>query len=328
MSHLALRIAAIAALTAFLPVSSAFAHCFVGGRFLPATLNIDDPCVADELSLPTVSAFKNGDDPSARQLDVSWEYSKRITDTFGISIGSTWTHLRPPGGPNASGWQNLETTFKWQFLTLPQQELVMSVGLNVEWGGTGAQGVGAGRFTTYTPTLFIGKGFGDLPSSAGWLRAFAVTGQVGYAIPGSNSTTVIDPDTGDIDVEFNPRVLKWGGTLQYSMPYLKSSVVDLGLPDFVNRLIPIVEASFQTPVSNTATSGTVTTGTVNPGVIWVGNYAQFAVEAIIPINRESGTGVGVMGQLHLYLDDIFPNSIGKPIFGGASPTRVAIGRTP
>src|SRR3954452_23093984 len=125
MSRFTLRIAAIAAFTAFLPVSSALAHCFVGGRFMPATLNVDDPCVADELSLPTVSAFKNGDDPSARQLSISGEYSKRITDAFGVSFGSTWTRLRPPGGPNASGFENLETMFKWQFLTSAEHEFVM-----------------------------------------------------------------------------------------------------------------------------------------------------------------------------------------------------------
>jgi hypothetical protein len=330
MSRFTLRLAAIAALTACLPISSAFAHCFVGGRFMPATLNVDDPCVADELSLPTVSAFKTGDDPPARQLNIAGEYSKRITDTFGISVGPTWTHLHVPGGPNASGFQNLDTMFKWQFLTWAEHELVMSVGLGVEWGGTGAQGVGAERFNHYTPTFFFGKGFGDLPSGAGWLRAFALTGQVGYSIPGQKTTNVfgIDPDTGDqtVDVQFNPRVLQWGGTLQYSMPYLKSSVIDLGLPDFINHLIPIVEASFQTPVSNTMTSGTMTTGTVNPGVIWVGNYYQVALEAIVPINRASGAAVGGMAQLHIYLDDIFPNSIGKPIFGTASPARLPVGR--
>jgi hypothetical protein len=98
------------------------------------------------------------------------------------------------------------------------------------------------------------------------------------------------------------------------MPYLKANVIDLGLPDFINRLIPIVEASFSTPVANTATSGTVTTGTINPGFIWVGNQFQVAVEAIVPVNRASGSGVGAMAQLHLYLDDIFPQSIGRPIF--------------
>jgi hypothetical protein len=101
------------------------------------------------------------------------------------------------------------------------------------------------------------------------------------------------------------------------MPYLKSSVVDLGLPDFVNRLIPLVEANLQTPVGNTFTSGVKTTGTINPGVIWVGKTFQFGIEALIPINRESGSNVGVIAQLHFYLDDIDPRGIGKPIFGNA-----------
>src|SRR5689334_8448285 len=189
--------------------TGAAAHCFVGARFLPATLNVDDPCVADELSLPTISHFKNGDDPSARQTDVSGELSKRITDTFGVSIGSTWTNLHPPGGPNASGFQNIEASFKWQFLTVPEHEFVMSAALNVEWGGTGSQSIGAERFNVYTPTLFFGKGFGDLPQGAGWLRAFAITGQVGYAIPGQRQTLNsidVDPDTGIViaDIETHP----------------------------------------------------------------------------------------------------------------------------
>ena len=197
----------------------------------------------------------------------------------------------------------------------------MSVGVNVEWGGTGAESVGAEQFNTYTPTLYFGKGFGDLPDTLSWIRPVAVTGQVGYAIPGRNSATTfgIDPDTGNptVDTEFNPRVLNWGATIQYSMPYLKSAVIDLGLPDFFNHLIPLVEATMQTPVSNTFTSGTMTTGTINPGVIWVGNTFQVAVEALIPINRQSGTNVGVIAQLHLYLDDIDPHGIGRPIFGNA-----------
>ena len=125
-----------------------------------------------------------------------------------------------------------------------------SVGLNMEWGGTGAMDVGADRFTAYTPTFYFGKGFGDLPMSMGWARPFALTGQVGYAIPSSSYDNDRRSRHGDVDTEFNPRVLIWGASLQYSLPYLKASVVDLGLPDFVNRLIPLVEVSLQTPVSN------------------------------------------------------------------------------
>jgi hypothetical protein len=309
-----------AALVAFSP-TGASAHCFVGGRFFPATLGIDDPCVADELSLPTVSWFKTGDDPPARQTDVSVEYSKRVTDTFGVSVGSTWTHLRPSGMPSQSGFQNLESTFKYQFLTLPEREFVMSAGLSVEWGNTGAAGVGAESFTTYTPTLWLGKGFGDLPDSLGWMRAFGLTGQVGYAIPSSSASFTVDPDSGDVDIDRHPRFLNYGFSLQYSMPYLKSSVVDLGLPDFINRLVPIVEGRFQTPVGNNQGTGIVTTGTINPGVIWVGDTFQVALEAIVPINRASGTGVGGMVQLHLYLDDLFPKSIGAPLFSAAATRR-------
>jgi hypothetical protein len=296
------------------------AHEIVGNRFFPATLAIDDPGVNDELALPTVAISKT-DDPSFKQLDISAEYSKRITDDFAIALMPTWSRLYAPGGPTmigARGFQNLETTFKYRLFKDPEHEFVMSAGLAIEWGGSGAQSVGAERFNVYTPTLYFGKGFGDLPTSLNWARPFAITGQFGYAIPGVSkiTTATFDPSTGDteIDTEFNPRVFNWGATLQYSMPYLKSAVVDLGLPDFVNRLIPIVEASFQTPVSNTATSGTVTTGTINPGFIYAASTYQVAVEAMIPINRQSGTGVGVIAQLHFFLDDIFPNSLGKPIF--------------
>lgn len=308
---------------ALFPLTPALAHEIVGNRFFPATLGIDDPGVNDELSLPTVDSFKTGDIPPVRQRDVSGEFSKRITEDFAVSFGSTYSFLNAtdPTATGANGFQNLETTFKYRLFRDPVHEFVLSVGLSVEWGGTGSSSVGADPFNTYTPTIYFGKGFGDLPDTLSWVRPIAVTGQVGYAVPGRNSTTTfgIDPDSGDViaDTEFHPRVLNWGGTIQYSMPYLKSSVIDLGLPDFINHLIPLVEATLQTPIANTLTSGTQTTGTINPGVIWVGNKFQVGIEALIPINRQSGSNVGVIGQLHLYLDDIDPRGIGKPLFGNA-----------
>jgi len=308
---------------ALIPLSPGVAHEIVGNRFFPATLGIDDPGVNDELALPTVDSFKTGDAPPVRQRDISGEFSKRITEDFAVSFGSTYSFLGPtdPTVAGANGFQNLDTTFKYRVYRNPEHEFVMSVGLSVEWGGTGGKSVGADPFNTYTPNVYFGKGLGDLPDTLSWVRPVAITGQVGYAIPGRNSTTTlgIDPDSGlaTVDTEFHPRVLNWGATIQYSMPYLKSAVVDLGLPDFINHLIPLVEANLQTPVANTLTSGTTTTGTINPGVIWVGNTFQIGIEALIPVNRQSGTNVGVIAQLHLFLDDIDPHGIGKPIFGNA-----------
>jgi hypothetical protein len=298
-------------------VTEASGHCVVGARFFPATLSVDDPCVSDELSLPTVASFKNGDDPSSRQVDIAAEFSKRITDNFGISLGTAWTQLSPSGASRVDGFQNLEASFKYQFLTDAARERVMSGALVVEFGHTGSGSVGAESFNVFTPTLYAGQGFGSLPDDMRMARPFALTGQIGYAIPSKSSITAIDPESGDTTSELNPRFLTYGGSLQYSMPYLKANVVDLGLPEFFNQLIPIVEFQFQTPVSNYQGTGIGTTGTVTPGVIWIGKYFQIGLEAIIPINRASGTGVGILAQLHFYLDDLFPSSIGRPIFGNA-----------
>ena len=305
-----------------IPLHPSPAHEIVGNRFFPATIGIDDPGVNDELSLPTVDNFRTGDDPPIKQRDVSGEFSKRITEDFAIILGSTYTFLSPtdPTAAGANGFQNLETTFKYRVFKSPEHEFVFSAGLTIEWGGTGSETVGAEPFHHYIPTIYFGKGLGDLPDTFSWIRPVAITGQVGYSIPARNFTTTfsVDPDSGELtsDTEFHPRVLNWGATIQYSMPYLKSSVIDLGLPDFINHLIPLVEATLQTPVANTITSGTLTTGTINPGVIYVSNTFQLAVEALIPINRQSGSNVGVIAQLHFYLDDLDPRGIGKPIFGG------------
>jgi hypothetical protein len=314
MSRHLLYALALASLTAALSTTDALAHCFVGARFLPATLATDDPCVADEMSIPTVAWSKTADVPPASQLDVSFDFSKRITENFGITVGQGWTSIRQPDGTLMQGFGNFETTFQYQILKDREHELAILSGLIVDWGRTGSTGSGfATDFSLVTPTVYFGKGFGDLPDSFGGIRAFAVTGQVGYQIP----TTSFD-FTQNV---FIPQQLVYGASLQYSMPYLKSEIIDLGLPEFINHLIPIVEASLTTPVANNFGNPYTTTGTINPGVIWVGSYFQVGLEAMIPINRQSGTGVGVVGQLHLYLDDIFPRSVGQPLFGGTSSTR-------
>jgi hypothetical protein len=129
-----LRLCAFGLVIVLLSFSNASAHCFVGARFFPATLATDDPCVADEMSLPTVSWSKTGDMPSGIEWDVSGEISKRITEDFGVSIGETWTQIRVPGSPTMAGFADLETTFQYQLLKDNSHELVMLLGLIVDWG--------------------------------------------------------------------------------------------------------------------------------------------------------------------------------------------------
>ena len=146
-----------------------------------------------------------------------------------------------------------------------------------------------------TPTYYFGNQLPTVrsePDSAGpGFALFAVMpDRVGYEIP----EPLRFPDV--VAGAPIPQVVDWGGTIQYSMPYLKSEIQDFQLPDFINHLIPIVEAQMQTPVANNYGNSFVTTGTINPGAIWVGSYFQVGLEAQVPVNRESGHGIGVIGQ--------------------------------
>jgi hypothetical protein len=316
-------LAATALLLAVAPPSvfPAAAHGVVGKRFFPATLAIDDPFVADELSLPTVSTARSNataDEPSTRETEISAEFAKRLTPELGFSIEDDYHILAPRGGENRTGFGNVELGLKYQFWKDEEHETIASAGLGFEIGGTGRTRVEADRFNTLTPAVFLGKGFGDLPESASFLRPLALTGVAGIAFPFQTATrtTTLDPDTGDVGIETerHPNVLQWGFTLQYSLPYLQTNVRDIGLGAPFNRIIPVVEFAFETALNRGA--GGRTTGTVNPGILWLGQSVQLGVEAVLPVNDRSGRGVGAIAQLHFYLDDLFPRTLGRPIFGG------------
>jgi len=299
------------ALLAGAVTGNAFAHGFAGKRFFPATLATDDPFVADELSLPTVSRRKtgaNGDEPATLETDASVDFTKRITPTFGLGLGATYLSLKPDGGDPQRGFDNLAANAKYQFYESDEHETILSIGADWDIGNTGAKRTGADSFSTVTPTVFFGKGFGDLPEGLKYLRPFALTGTAGVAIPTRASTAAVD-DSGNATTVQNPHVLNVGFAVEYSLLYLQSFVKDAGLPEPFNRMIPVVEIALQKPVDR---GGGPTTGTVNPGVLWAGRTMQYGLEAIIPVNGTGGK-TGVMFQIHFFLDDLFPRSIGKPL---------------
>ncbi len=282
MSHFSGRSCALLIVAGLLPASAA-AHGVAGERFFPATIATDDPFAADELALPTILLGNH-------QESYEFEYSKSIFPQVSLSFGGGYVDAHS----GAAGFENLQITPTWQFETDEDGEFVASLAVSFEIGGSGAAAV-ADRFTTYTPKFLFGKGFGDLPEAMALLRPLAVTGEVGYAISGSSAQS---------------GAIEWGGAIEYSLLYLQNNVRDQGFSQFAARLTPLVEFSLSSP---TGAGGT--TATINPGLIWTGQYTQVAAEAVVPLNHASGDSVGVMMQLHFYIDDIFPGSLGTPIFG-------------
>ncbi|MEQ5842249.1 hypothetical protein N0A02_22655 [Paraburkholderia acidicola] len=278
---------------------AASAHAVVGDRVFPATLTVDDPGVGDEFDTQFGHIKSTDDNGNTINVNtVSYEWDKLITKNLAFSVASNYVTQNAPDGGSVKGWDNVTLGVKYMVYANAAHEFMASIGLESEIGGTGARSI-ANSYSTFTPTAYFGKGFGDLPASLGYLRPFAITGQIG-----PNLTTA-SSDNG-------PNSLGWGVTLQYSIPYLQSQVKDLGLPQPLSNLIPVVEFPMSTCTAGACAGHT--TGTINPGVLWLNRYGQFGIEAQIPANRASGNHVGVLLEAHLYFDDVLPNSLGKPLF--------------
>jgi hypothetical protein len=300
MSSLTMRsfAGALAGASAALWLTPAYPHAVCGARIFPATLAIDDPGVLDELTLPAVSWVPYNSD-GAHEWDASFSWTKTITPGLSVVIGSgsTWEH---PGG---YGWNGLDTELQWEALCIPDAEFMFKVGFDIGWAGTGT-GIlaGSGGQNTYSPLVVAGLGFGTLPPAVKYLRPFAITAEFSTSTPGQDWTNGSP----------NVSTFNWGFTLQYSLPYFNTQLVAID-NDFLKHLVPIAEFAFQTPIHNGAAAGALTTGYFQPGVIYEATQWQIALEAMVPMTGATGHGVGVIGSLDFYLDNI-PNRIDEPIF--------------
>jgi hypothetical protein len=305
---------ALGAVLAAGSVASVFAHGMVGQRFFPATLATDDPFVADELSLPTTSLTRrhgSEEKPPTLETDFSAEVSKRLSPNLGLSLSGTLVLLdQEEGHATIAGFDNMEVQLKYVFVKSPAHELILAAGVDIDVGGTGQARIGAEPFSTYTPSLFFGEGMGDLPKSLHYLKPLAVTGVLGLALPVGDS----------------PRVFQWGLSVEYNLQYLQSYVCDVGLPAPFDRMIPLVEL----PIATSVEGRSRTAGSVNPGLIWFGRYIQLGLEAVVPVHGNTldpadearQSGVGMLGQIHFYLDDIWPEVFTwTPFSGTLGPTQ-------
>jgi hypothetical protein len=280
-----------------LGTENALAHGFVGDRFFPPTIATDDPFATDELLLPSVSYFKSAGNPPTATTDGDFEFDKEIFPHFALGIAGDYLEQKPDGAPASTGFDDFVLSAKYQDLwQSDEHEAILSVGAEWEIGGSGSKQVGADSANTFTPTIYFGKGFGDLPDVLSYARPFAITGTVGEDLPTSAE----------------PNNLEWGLALEYSLPYLQSQVKDVGLIAPFKDMIPLVEFSLTSPENR---DGGETTGTINPGVLYESKYFQLGAEAVIPVNNATGHNVGGIIQLEIFIDDIFPKLFGFPLVG-------------
>ena len=286
---------------------------YVGDRFFPSTLATTVPTPADFYNPPYFVRLP--DTATTREIDIPTTYSRLVTRDLSVFFTETFRILEDSNRGTRSGFDNLVIGAQYQLYTNPEHQFVFTVGGTAAIGGTGAPGI-ASSFSTLTPTVYIGKGFGDLPDSVAWLRPLTISATAAVAMPTdpvSLTTTALPSGATTLTETINPKILQLGFALEYSLVTNQYTGANRTGTRYPEGWVPLVEFTTSTPL-NGPNAGK-TTGTVNPGVIWVSRYLQVGVEAIIPMNAQSGRDVGVRAQAHLYLPAIFPDFYGKPIFG-------------
>src|ERR1700756_3981723 len=151
-------ISAAASALLFTP-SLASAHAIAGDRVFPATMAVDDPGVGDEANLLYGHQRITGDNGDQSINTFNFEYDKLITPRLAFSVTGAYVMQN---NPTARGFDNFGVGLKYLLYVNDAHEFMTSVGVNAQLGGTGSQAI-ADSFSTISPTIFAGKGMGDLP---------------------------------------------------------------------------------------------------------------------------------------------------------------------
>ncbi|MBI3359353.1 MAG: hypothetical protein HY037_07245 [Nitrospirae bacterium] len=262
-----------------------WAHGVVGKRFFPASLVVDDPLPADEMTLVAPSYTKGHDE---KELSLGFGLQKLLTPNIALSIEGEYLSVNPNQGNREKGFSNPEIGLTYALIRSPEREFIASTAMSYEPGGVGSSSV-AEELSRIVPAFLFGKGLGDLPDHLSYLRPLAFTGRVGLSVPIGKS---------DHHAEESDSTPEYGLVIEYSIPYLQSFVKDVGIPRPFSTMFPIIEFTYG---GHHADKGA---GFLHPGIIWAGKYVELGIEANIPVHNKSGEDVGVTGLIHLFLDDI------------------------
>ena len=307
---------------------------YVGDRFFPSTLATVVPTAADFYNAPYfVKLPDTSTTPSTREFDIPTTYSRLVTKDWAWFFTETFRVIEDANRGTRSGFDNFVIGTQYQLYTNPEHQFVVTVGGTAAIGRTGAPGI-ASTFSTLTPTVYIGKGFGDLPDSVAWLRPLTITATGAVAVP-TDATTLTSTSLGSVNLPIetgafnslttlptgpttlaatvNPKILQLGFALEYSLVTNEYTGPNHTGTRYAQGWVPLVEFTTSTPLNGPLAGRT--TGTVDPGFIWVDRYLQVTAEAIIPMDAHSGRDIGARVQAHLYLSAIFPDFYAKPVFG-------------
>src|SRR5258708_5472684 len=265
---------------------------YVGDRFFPSTLATTVPTAADFYNPPYfVKLPDTATTPSTREIDIPTTYSRLVTKDWSVFFTETFRVIEDSNRGTRSGFDNLVIGTQYQLYTNPEHQFIITVGGTAAIGGTGAAGI-ASSFSTLTPTVYIGKGFGDLPDSVAWLRPLTISATAAVAVPTESSTltslgsvnlprseagafnslSTLPTGPTTLAATTNPKILQLGFALEYSLVSNQYTGANRTGTRYPGGWVPLIEFTTATPLNGPLPGRT--TGTLIPGAVWLSRSLQ------------------------------------------------------
>ncbi len=210
-----------------------------------------------------------------------------------LEVASEWLDQSPKQGPAMSGFNDLELLPKWAFLTVPEHEFRLSIGARFILP-TGNPSVEDQNHTQLGPEFLWAKGFGDLPHKGPlkYLRPFAIQGDFGY-IPALGGRTWHEMFADNV--------------IEYSLPYLSSSVHDFGLRWPLRNLYLYTEFNYDQLIAGPR-GRTFPQLLATPGIAYMDAYVDLSLATQFALNHAAvpDNHAAVIGLVDLFIDDVFP----------------------
>jgi hypothetical protein len=285
--------------------STASAHGVVGDYMFLEPLVADDPTPANELDLlePVWNRTSDGTNYSIGSgIEKVLIYDREGLPRFSVGADTAWTYDSPKEGPSANGFDNPGIFAKFAPLIVPQHEFLVSVAMQAEIS-LGDPRVTDQKHSSLGPTLLWEKGMGDLPNSGflKYLRPFGFQADFGYlpALGGHTS-----------------HVLFGDQVIEYSLPYLSNSVMDIGLKPPLRNLFLFTEINYNQLIAGPP-GETFPNIVATPGIAYVGYQFQLSVGTQLALNQAavSGSHAVMLALLDIFYDSVVPQIGNWRVFG-------------
>lgn len=214
---------------------------------------------------------------------------KMVSPVSSFSLSASIQHYG--GNEHATGWDNLDFSYKWAILKFDSADFLLSLGPNLEVP-SGDESIGASPYTKVGADLLFEKGLVEVPDGLAALRAFQFEGDYFW------DASVRGP---------SENLLFTSTEIEYSIGYLDQYVTGYQVNQFLSHLTPHLDFQYSQYLS-TRDNSAAPDFELTPAVAWINRIFEINLGVQIGLNHSS-TATGNVGFVWLFgvsFDEVWP----------------------